>query len=183
MDLAPKATCHPLAMGEGEEGCRAVKMTPEWDAGTFSISTSWGTWAGKRMGSPVPSLLEGLAWVVGGLIPELVALGGGELQGTTPWRLQDHWWVFISHAHLFDLYMPGGRCHHGGPSSPWLVPASCPGGAVPTSRRAWQCWAACTGHVGATDRQRLCPERGQLMAAWQRAAPGLRQGLSGQSQC
>lgn len=132
MDLAPKATCHPLAVGEGEEGCRAVKMTPEWDAGTFSISTSWGTWAGKRMGSPVPSLLEGLAWVVGGLIPELVALGGGELQGTNPWRLQDHWWVFISHARLFDLYMPGGLGatmvappHHGWSQHP------APGGLCP----------------------------------------------------
>lgn len=83
MDLAPKATCHPLAVGEGGEGCRAVKMTPEWDAGTFSISTSWGTWAGKRMGSSVPSLLEGLAWVVGGLIPELVALGGKSCRAPT----------------------------------------------------------------------------------------------------
>lgn len=84
MDLAPKATCHPLAVGEGGEGCRAVKMTPEWDAGTFSISTSWGTWAGKRMGSPVPSLLEGLAWVVGGLHSRAGGTGRGRAAGHQP---------------------------------------------------------------------------------------------------
>lgn len=156
------------------------KMTSWWDAETLSTSTSWGTWEGKRMVPPVPSLLEGLAWV-GGLIPELVALGGAELQDTNPWRQQDHGWVFISHARLFDLYMPGALsatmaapAHHGCFQHP------APGGAVPTSRRAWQCQAAFAGHVGVTHRQRLCPERGHLMAVWQRVAAGLRRGLSGQ---
>lgn len=56
------------------------KMTPWWDAGALSTSTSWGTWDGKRMGSPAHLLQEGLVWV-GELIPELVALGGAEPQG------------------------------------------------------------------------------------------------------
>lgn len=85
MDLVPRATCYVLAMNEDGEGCRVDKMTLWWDAGVLSTSTSWGTGDEKRMGSPVPLLLEGLAWV-GGLIPELVLLGGAELQGTNPCR-------------------------------------------------------------------------------------------------
>lgn len=79
MDLVPRAAYHLLAVNEGGEGCRVDNMTPWWDAGVLSPSAPWGTWDEKRMSSPVPSLLEGLAWV-GGLIPELVVLGGAEHQ-------------------------------------------------------------------------------------------------------
>lgn len=61
MHLVPGSACHPLAVDEGGEDCMADKMTPWCDAGALSTSTSWGTWDGKKVGSPVPLLLEGLA--------------------------------------------------------------------------------------------------------------------------
>lgn len=84
------------------------------------------------------------------------------------------------HAHLFDLYIPEVSVPPWQPLLTMVGPSILPLGGC---AHFPQCQAAWTGHVSATQRQCLCPECGQLMAVWQRAVPGLRWGLSGQSQC
>lgn len=86
--------------------------------------------------------------------------------------------MFFSHACLFDLYMPKGLGatmaappHQGWSQHPAL------GEAVPTSHSARQ--RALGMWVPHTDSAFVQ----SIGSSWQRAAPGLKRGLSGQSQC